>query len=169
VAWSYNRVLLVREAFMPQAVKPQPRKHHLQSRRPSKPQADKSPLSPKRNSAEAADPRSFFRGGGSQPLPGNQVMQNASAQVSGAPAFRTSQSWPTRKYRLRRRQSRWRGALQPDRRWNQPLRGGAGRKSLLLFPVYFWPSEIRIWDRNTAQHALIKGQRHQGNKPPFWR
>jgi hypothetical protein len=33
VALGYNRVLLVQEAFMPQAVKTATPKHHLQSRR----------------------------------------------------------------------------------------------------------------------------------------
>jgi hypothetical protein len=43
VALGYNRVLLVQEAFMPQAVKPQPRNTTSSRVEPSKPQADKSP------------------------------------------------------------------------------------------------------------------------------
>jgi hypothetical protein len=47
VALGYNRVLLVQEAFMPQAVKPATPKHHLQSRQAFQAAGGQVPLSPK--------------------------------------------------------------------------------------------------------------------------
>jgi hypothetical protein len=71
-------------------------------------------------------------------------MQNASAQVSGAPAFghprvgqRVNTAYGAGKVVGGERYSRIDGGIN---RFAVEL----DRKSLLLFPVYFWPSEIRI-------------------------
>jgi hypothetical protein len=94
-------------------------------------------------------------------------MQNASAQVSGAPAFghpRVGQRVNT---------AYGAGKVVGGERYSR-IDGGINRFAVELDgnPFFYSPSisgHPRSGSRTETRHnmPLIKGQRHQGNKPPF--